>query len=429
MIQAFLIAILAGVFSCFAEEEPPNVVLIISDDQGYADYSFMGHDMIKTPQIDKLASQSLVYERGYVTTAVCAPSLATILTGLSPRKHGWTGNDPANEVGGWSERQSWVDRFAGNPQLPRLLAERGYLSLHTGKYWQGDPKSVSGFTDSMGETHRHGSEYSLGIGRETMQPIWDFIQKAQDQKKPFTLWYAPFMPHDPHTPPERLEKKYIDMGADQTAAKYYGMCDWFDETCGKLLHHLEEKGLTDKTIIVYICDNGYGARQGRRGNVKASPYELGVRTPIMVKWPGKVAAKVDKENLASNLDILPTVLAACGIEIPFGVEGINLLDHDAVAKRRHLFLENYTVDMISADNPGAALRARSIVSNDWKLTIWREPHPLLKTHRWQIEIPEQKVELFDLQADPLEGFNLAGHNPEKVEELRRKLDAWWNPGP
>lgn len=397
----------------------PNVVLILSDDQGYADYSFMGHEMIETPRLDRLASQSLLYERGYVTTALCSPSLSTMLTGLYPHQHRTTGNDP---VPGTS-REPWVASFRSMPQLPELLKHSGYRSLHTGKYWYGKPE-VSGFTDSMGETNRHGSKYSLSIGRETMQPIWEFIEKAQDQSKPFMIWYAPFMPHTPHTPPKRLEAKYTAMGAG-AQAKYYAMCEWFDESCGELLDHLDEKGLSDNTIVIYICDNGWGSLG--KGSVKCSPYELGVRTPIMIRWPGRVAAQVDSENLASNLDLVPTVLAACGIEIPEAMAGIDLLDRDAVAKRKHLFLESFTCDMLDVEDPIAALCARSYVDREWKLNVWRQPHPLLETKSWQMDIPEQKVELFHIKDDPLGRNNLALENPEKVKALRKQLDAWWNP--
>lgn len=397
------------------------MVMILSDDQGCADYSFMGHAMIDTPQIDRLASQSLVFERGYVTTAVCCPSLATILTGVYPHQHRTTGNDP---VAGTS-RRPWIDYFRTLPQLPKLLAEKGYLTLQTGKYWFADPK-MSGFTESMGETLRHGSPYSLSIGRETMRPIYDFIQKARDQSKPFMVWYAPFLPHTPHTPPQRLEEKYVAMGAGGQS-KYYAMCEWFDETCGQLLDHLDEKGLSNNTIIVYICDNGWGSLG--KGSVKASPYELAVRTPIMIKWPNHVQAQIDKENLASNLDLAPTILAACGINIPDNMEGIDLLNHDAVAKRKNLFLESFTLDMLDVNDPVAALRARSLVSKDWKLTVWHKPSPLLEIKGWQMPEPKEKVELFHIKDDPMERNSLASRNPDKTAEFRKILDAWWNPTP
>ncbi|WDE99422.1 sulfatase [Lentisphaera profundi] len=417
-----LVGLIVSVSSLWAEQaSAPNVVMILSDDQGYADYSFMGHEFIATPRIDKLASASLVYERGYVTTAVCCPSISTMLTGLYPHQHGTTGNDPIKGV----NRKAWIDKFRNSPQLPRLLGEAGYLSMHTGKYWHGDP-AVSGFTDSMGLTQRHGSEYSLSIGRKTMQPIYDFIQKSQDQKKPFFVWFAPFMPHTPHTPPERLEKKYQKLGA-KNQSKYYAMCEWFDESCGELLDHLDEKGLTENTVIVYICDNGWGSMGS--GSVKASPHELGVRTPIMIKWPGKVSAQLDKVNMASNIDLVPTILAACGVEIPKVLPGINLLDIDAVGARKNLFLECFTHDMLAIDQPEAGLRARSYVDKQWKLTVWRKPHTLLDLKGWQKETPQEEIQLFNIKDDPMQKNNLAAQHPEKVGDLMKELNRWWNPGP
>lgn len=416
-----ILASVCGAITCFAENAtPPNVVMILSDDQGYADYSFMNHEMVQTPRIDRLASESLVYTRGYVATAVCCPSLSTMLTGLYPHQHRTTGNDPL--LG--TSRQPWIDFFGSLPQLPRLLSENGYLTLHTGKYWHANPEEVSGFTDSMGETWRHGSKYSLSIGRETMKPIYDLIEKAQDQSKPFMVWYAPFMPHTPHTPPQRLEDKYVAMGAGRES-KYYAMCEWFDETCGDLLDHLDEKGLSDNTIIVYICDNGWGSLG--KGSVKASPYELGVRTPIMIKWAGKVSPHTDDEHLASNIDLMPTVLAACGLDVPAELPGISLLDHTAVSKRKNLFLETFTHDMLDVDQPEAGLRARSYVDREWKLTLWQNPHPSLDVKVWQMDAPAETVELFNLKDDPMERNNLADQNPEKVSELTKQLNAWWNP--
>ena len=123
--------------------------------------------------------------------------------------------------------------------------------------------------------------------------------------------------------------------------KYYAMCEWFDETCGQLLDYLDKKKLTDKTIIMYICDNGWGSVD--RGSVKASAHELGVRTPIMIKWPGKVTPHMDKVNLASNIDLMPTILAAAGIEAPKILPGIDLLNNEELKNRKKLFLGCFTM--------------------------------------------------------------------------------------
>ena len=397
--------------------EQPNVVVIISDDQAYHDFGFMNHPVIQTPHIDRLASESLLFTRGYVTTALCCPSLATMLTGAYPHQHGFTGNDPAK---GWGHRQEWIDHFRRLPQLPALLQQNGYLSLHTGKYWQGHPERVSGFTDSMGETLRHGSQASLGVGRDTMQPIYDFMAKARDASKPFMVWYAPFLPHTPHTPPERLLNKYRDKAPRIEMAKYFAMVDWFDETCGELLQHIDEKGLRDNTVVLFICDNGWPQGAGGYRGHKLTPWEQGVRTPIMIRWPGKVAPKRDEIRLASNIDIPTTILAAAGLPIPESMPGINLLDEATVKKRDCVFIEDFAHDMIAPDEPEKTLEARGVICGDWKLMITyaERDNNIRKVDR---------VFLFDLKNDPKEQRDLAGQRPEIQATLMAKLNEWWKP--
>jgi len=192
--------------ACTFAAKPPNVVLIISDDQSWTDYGFMEHEAIETPNIDRLARQSRLFKRGYVPTSLCCPSLATLITGLYPHQNGITGNEPPIPSGGKNTDQyrSQVQECVGfidtMPTLPMLLAKRGYVSQQSGKWWQGH-YSRGGFTHGM--THgdpkrrgRHGDE-GLKIGREGLQPIFDFIDDAGD--KPFFVWYAPFLPHKPNT--------------------------------------------------------------------------------------------------------------------------------------------------------------------------------------------------------------------------------------
>lgn len=104
-----------------------------------------------------------------------------------------------------------------------------------------------------------------------MKPISDFLRESKEKEKPFFIWYAPFLPHTPHNPPADLEKKYRDLGAGGQA-KYYAMCEWFDQSCRKLLDDLDNLKLSDNTLVVYACDNGWGRLDGKRGSVKASPY-------------------------------------------------------------------------------------------------------------------------------------------------------------
>jgi len=414
-----LLTMALGVWSAKAEPpslDSPNVVVIISDDQGYEDYGFMGHSVIQTPNLDRLADESLLFTRGYVTTALCSPSLASMLTGLYPHEHGITGNDPIKG----QNRKDWIQAFGEKAQLPALLKEAGYLSMHTGKYWQGNP-ALSGFTDSMGSTHRHGSPESLGIGRNGMQPIYDFIAKAQEASTPFLVWYAPFLPHTPHNPPKRLLAKYQGEARNLEEAKYYAMVDWLDETCGQLLEHLDEKGLRENTIVLYLCDNGWP------GSAKGTPNEQGIRTPIMIRWPGQVQPHREESKLASNIDLAPTLLTACGLKPRPEMPGINLLDQEAVANRKTLFAENYAHDMALADKPADSLRARSCVNKEWKLTVWQNPQPDLPIAGWQTPASKDVVELFNLKDDPREKTNLAEQHPEIVQRMTQQLDAWWSP--
>ncbi|MCP4506235.1 MAG: sulfatase-like hydrolase/transferase, partial [Fuerstiella sp.] len=234
-IITFLVLLSACGGSLFAANVPrPNLVLILSDDQAWTDYGFMGHTAVRTPHLDRLAERSLVLERGYVASPLCRPSLASMVTGLYPFQHGVTGND----VDGRNNRAvldiPLRENFYKHPGFIKSLTSSGYLTHQSGKWWEGSFRD-GGFTHGM--THgdpqrggRHG-DAGLKIGRQGMQPVTDFIDMAVAEKKPFFVWYAPFLPHTPHNPPQRLLDKYMKDGHAADVAKYYAMCEWFDDTC------------------------------------------------------------------------------------------------------------------------------------------------------------------------------------------------------
>ncbi|MDQ3621093.1 MAG: sulfatase [Verrucomicrobiota bacterium] len=413
-----------------AAERPPNIVMIISDDQGWGDYGFLGHAKIKTPHLDRLAAQSLVFPRGYVPSSLCCPSLASIITGQYPHQHKITSNDPPYAKGGKKGEKVRDPEFrAGREKmngymraaatLPRTLAQRGYVSLQTGKWWQGHYSS-GGFTHGMstddpGRGGRHGDE-GLTIGRQTMQPVYSFIAEAAREQKPFFVWYAPMLPHTPHNPPARLLDKYRDQAPTLQVAKYWAMIEWFDETCGQLLAHLDGKGLAENTIVVYVTDNGWiqnpeADRFDARS--KQSPYDGGVRTPIMIHWPGKVTPR-RSEALASSIDLCPTLLAAAGIQPAGTLPGINLLDDAAVSSRERIFGEIFTHDAVDLDHPASSLRFRWVVEGNWKLIV---PAPRNE--------PDARVQLYDLVKDPEEKNDLAAREPERVAKLTETLNTWW----
>jgi arylsulfatase A-like enzyme len=413
--RCFLACVFTLVVSAVRAAAParPNIVLIISDDQAWNDYGFMGGNHVRTPHLDRLASGGLTFKRGYVTTALCSPSLASILTGRHPHEHGITGNDPVKSA----SREDWLDRFFQYPLLPKELANAGYATLHTGKYWMRKPADA-GFTQDMGDTDRHGGK-ALAIGRQTMQPIFDFVDESTKNQKPFFVWYAPMMPHTPHTPPPRLAEKY----ADRKNGKYLAMVEWFDETCGALMEHLRTRGVDRNTLVLLITDNGWNEFG------KCTPYENGVRTPIVIHWPDKVSPRSETRHLAQNIDVFPTLLSAAGVAVPKGVSGIDLLDEKAVAAREALFFSNYAHDMISAAEPEKSLWTRSCIHGNWKLVSWRKNPPEIKPSLGgdRHKNPGVMQELFDLEADPGETLDLAERHPERVRELQARMNAWWNP--
>jgi uncharacterized sulfatase len=407
--------------------KPPNVVLIVSDDQGWTDFGFMGHEHIKTPRIDRLASEGLAFRHGYVPSSLCSPSLATILTGLYPHQHRVTSNDPpalpqkgvAKKKAARADRAEILRLFDDQPGLPRLLGEHGYVSLQTGKWWGGNYRR-GGFTQGMshgelGPGGRHGDE-GLTIGRETMAPVTSFIDRAASDGAPFFVWYAPMLPHQPHDPPERLLKKYRGIAPTLPIAKYWAMCEWFDETVGALLDHLDAKGLADNTLVAFVVDNGWiqepdADRYAARS--KQSPYDGGLRTPVLLRWPGHIKPGVI-DTPVSSIDIAPTVLAACGVKPSAELQGVNLLDPKAVEARPTIFGECFTHNAVDLKVPASSLRFRWVLSDGWKLIV---PEPRNE--------PTASVELYHVAADPFEANDQAGAQPGRVADLKAKLDGWW----
>lgn len=399
-------------------KSPPNVVLIVSDDQAWTDYGFMGHPHIQTPRLDRLARESLVFRRGYVTSSLCCPSLASLITGKYPHQHKIANNDPpggSKNKATFAAGRETMSRFMdAQPTLPRLLTQAGYLTLQTGKWWQGD-FTRGGFTHGMTKGQRHGDE-GLDIGRKTMQPIYDFVAESKKKDKPFFVWYAPMLPHSPHNPPARLFEKYKPLTKSEHVARYWAMCEFFDETCGQLLDHLEEQKLADNTIVIYVTDNGWIQDPDKpqyAPKSKQSQYDGGLRTPIMVRWPNKIAPRMSDVPI-SSLDILPTVLDAVGLKRPVELPGVNLLDEAAVSRRETVLGECFTHDARDLQNPAASLRWRWLVRGHWKLIV-----PTSQNE------PGGQVELYDLQSDPHETQNLTESQPERVAKLRQSLDEWW----
>lgn len=420
-----------------ASQTKPNIVMIISDDQAWSDYSFMGHAVIETPNLDTLARQSVVFRRGYVPTALCRPSLMTLVTGRYAHQHGVTGNDPSPKYAskgseeGNARREkliSFIDKF---DTLPKKLVQQGYLCHQSGKWWQGK-FDRGGFTHGMtrGFPHkggRHGDD-GLKIGRDGLEPVTDFIDMAVEQEKPFFVWYAPLLPHTPHNPPQRLLQKYTATDRPIAITKYYAMCDWFDETCGQLIEHLDKTKTRENTLIVYVCDNGWIQNPDKNGfalRSKQSAYEGGIRTPIMFSWPAKFKP-ANRPELCSSIDIFPTVVASAGGSIPTDLPGLNLLAELETGKpieREAIVGESFAHDIADLDKPEASLLYRWCIKGNWKLLLTYDGEVNRAKHVHPRT--EKRPQLFDLKADPTEQKNLASENPEMVAELVKRIQDWY----
>jgi uncharacterized sulfatase len=317
--------------------------MILADDQAYTDFGFMGNKLVETPHIDRLAEQSARYVNGYVPSSVCRPSLATLLTGLYPHQHGIhfnhppPGNAALNRMPSadyYATRAQAERLFSRNRRLPEILARHGYDSLQTGKFWEGHYRT-GGFIQGMttgraagvpgcwdkvvqdGVTVAHGNgDIGLTIGRVTMEPIIQFLDDHVDRDSaPFLLWYAPVLPHEPHN----ASQKYVDLyesnpKVPRPFVRYYANCSWFDDTVGTLMTLLEERGLLRNTLVVFVSDNGWTPSKAANPingefavdkRSKRSPFERGLRTPILIRWDGQVKPATHDEP-CSSVDIVPT---------------------------------------------------------------------------------------------------------------------------
>ena len=437
--------------------EKPNIIFIISDDHAYSDYSFMGHEFIETPNIDKLSQESLTFTRGYVSAPLCSPSLASIITGLYAFQHGITGNDPVVEFEGEKSYgkvapkgafppnsypvqrntayQKLAENFYKSKLLTQTLSEIGYRSFQSGKWWIGSAEDA-GFDKGM--THgdytrggRHGDE-GLKIGRQGLDPIYDFMEETKTLDKPFFIWYAPFLPHTPHNPPNVLKEKYLKVAPSPYVARYWAMVEWLDQTIGELLKHVKEKGWEDNTIIVYTCDNGWiqSVDNGRYApRSKRAPHEGGIRTPIMIKYPGIVEPGINTKNVVSNVDIVPTIQSLLGLA-KRNLPGIDVLDEEQLNHRSAVFAESYDHDIANVDDPTQTLLYQIAVENRWKLLIPNTDMIMNNATTRSEEISgyySKEIQLFNLTKDPNETINVAAEYPEEVDRLTTIINNWWQP--
>lgn len=425
-------------------EARPNVVLIVADDLGWADLSCYGSKFNRTPQIDRLAAEGRRFTQAYAASPVCSPTRAAILTGKHPARLGLTDFLP-----GRGDRPS---QMMLRPPLPPglsldevTLAERfraaGYATGHIGKWHLGG--AGLGPTDQGFDLNIAGSEigsppgyfapFTKGgrtiVGLEDApdgQYLTDRLATEAERfleshkSGPFFLYLPHYAVHIPMVAKPELVAKYPKWDdtprGKQENPIYAAMLESLDDAVGRVTAALDRLKLSDNTIVVFISDNGgLATREGpstpatnnaplREG--KGWLYEGGLRVPLIIRLPGRIAPGVDEETPVLATDLAPTLLALCGLPDPGPLDGVSLaplLTEGKPLAPRDLFW-HYPHYSNQGGRPGGAIR-----EGNWKLIQSEEDH---------------RLELFDLGRDPGESTNLADKQPEKVGELALKLAGW-----
>lgn len=420
----------------------PNILYINADDLGVMDVGY-NNPTFRTPHLDRLAREGLVFENAYAPAANCAPSRACVHSGQWGARHGvytvgssYRGKSEYRKLIPINNR---IHLSADVLTMAEALKEGGYRTIHLGKYHIGEDPLQDGFEVNIGGDHtggpRDGGYFSPWKGG-SMQ-AWSDIVPAKTHRidiytaeavkfiesyreEPMFIHFSPYLVHGPITAvPEYIENF---RGLDLNPA-YYSMVEKLDSSIGRLLKALEDQGLIEKTLVVFCSDNGGIAAVNSQAPWRAgkgSYYEGGVREPMLMYWPGTIVAG-RCEAVVNGLDFYPTFMELAGIKYSNELDGVSLVplmkeevNWEPVPQFWHfpVYLQAYNGakdqarDPLFRTRPGSAMR-----SGNWKLHEYFE---------------EDAIELYDLSKDPGELQNIAGVFPKKAAEMHYMLCAWRN---
>jgi arylsulfatase A-like enzyme len=425
-----------AVIAAAPAERPPNLLVIMTDDQGFWDLGSSGNPHLDTPHLDALASASVRFSR-YYAAPVCAPTRAGMMTGRYAFRTGLYNT----RFGGDSLGRTEIT-------VAELLQQAGYRTglfgkWHLGRYHGYQPQQ-RGFDEFLGHYHGHIERYEYASqlvhnGRpvETRGYVTDlftdaaidFIDDArrQSESSPFFCYVAYNAPHSPfqmdtshaHQPEgDAVIEKYLKRGLPLTQARLYAMVDRIDQNVGRLLAHLDASGIARDTVVFFMSDNGGVSRHwtGELRGFKAQVYEGGVRSPLFVRWPGRFPAGGVVHGQASHVDLLPTLCELGGARLPT----------DRVIDGRSL---------VSLLRAGKGDRHHEYVYHTWNRM---RPDPdanwAISDQRFKLVGPgggnrakggKPVWGLYDLEKDPSEKFDLAAHHPDKVKTLRMEFERWF----
>ncbi|ARN56430.1 arylsulfatase [Sedimentisphaera salicampi] len=383
--------------------DQPNVVLIMTDDQGWGDVHSHGNNKIDTPQMDGLAEEGARFDRFFVSP-VSAPTRASLLTGryhLRTGAHGVTGGRENVR----SEEVTLAELFKSNGYKTGCFGK-----WHNGAHFPNHPNG-QGFDEFVGFCAGHWNRYfntkleHNGIFFKTEGYITDvltdfslsFINK--NKQSPFFCYIPYNIPHAPWQVPKKYFTKYKRRDLDDKTACAYGMCENFDDNLGRILNALSKNGLSENTIVLFLSDNGPNSYRynGNMKGKKGSVHEGGVRVPLFIRWPKKIQSGTIVYENASHIDLLPTLSEMCGLstEKCFKLDGRSLVP---------------------------LLRSRNCSWQDRIIfTFPRGPEwsfqGAARTRRWRAVKKKDKWLLFDIHSDPHEDIDVSKHYPEVLKKL------------
>ena len=408
----------------------PNILVILTDDQGRGDYGAFGTKDIRTPAIDSLFRDGLTFHNFFANSCVCSPSRAALLTGCYPDRVGVPG-----VIRDETPENSWGYLAPSAKTLPQVLGSAGYHSALIGKWHLGiAPPNVPtergfdffhGFLGDMMDdywTHLRNKQNFMRQNRDIVDPRghatdiftgWacEYLEERAKKKQPFFLYLAYNAPHDPIQPPPEWVETVLrrEPAMDLRRAKLVALIEHLDSGIGKVLATLDSTGLAKNTLVIYTSDNGgvleNGANNGPWRSGKTHMYEGGLRVPGAARWPGVIVPGSQTTRVTLTMDIFATACEAAGVALPAGIDATSFLP--------------------TLRGEAEQTRARD------SYFVWREGGPLhggktveaFRRGSWKLlqDSPFAPLELYDLQADPMEANNLAKTERKKFIELSESL--------